>query len=170
MHWRRKWQPTQVFLPGESQGRGSLEGCHLWGRTELDMIEATWQQQQQQPPSPSVPAPETKQVFLSTNLTCLLAFGQQAARSHLLVTYPPLSGNRSSTGSKSLFISTAKYLDLTLTEKWQLVSDIPAAAAAKSLQSCPTVRPHRRQPTRLPRPWDSPGKNTGVGCHSFSNA
>ena len=39
-----------------------------------------------------------------------------------------------------------------------------AAAAAKSLQSCPTVQPHRRQPTRLPRPWDSPGKNTGVGC------
>ena len=37
-------------------------------------------------------------------------------------------------------------------------------AAAKSLQSCPTVRPHRRQPTRLPRPWVSPGKNTGVGC------
>ena len=40
-----------------------------------------------------------------------------------------------------------------------------AAAAAKSLQSCPTVRPHRWQPTRLPHPWDSPGKNTGVGCH-----
>ena len=39
------------------------------------------------------------------------------------------------------------------------------AAANKSLQSCPTVRPHRRQPTRLPGPWDSPGKNTGVGCH-----
>ena len=38
-------------------------------------------------------------------------------------------------------------------------------AAAKLLQSCPTVRPHRQQPTRLPRPWDSPGKNTGVGCH-----
>ena len=28
-----------------------------------------------------------------------------------------------------------------------------------------SVRPHRRQPARLPRPWDSPGKNTGVGCH-----
>ena len=27
------------------------------------------------------------------------------------------------------------------------------------------MRPHRRQPTRLPRPWDPPGKNTGVGCH-----
>ena len=40
-----------------------------------------------------------------------------------------------------------------------------AAAAAKSLQSCPTLRPRRGQPTRLPRPWDSPGKNTGVGRH-----
>ena len=40
-----------------------------------------------------------------------------------------------------------------------------AAAAAKSLQSCPTLRPHGRQPTRLLCPWDSPGKNTGVGCH-----
>ena len=40
-----------------------------------------------------------------------------------------------------------------------------AAAAAKSLQSCPTVRPQRQQPTRLLHPWDSPGKNTGVGCH-----
>ena len=32
-HWRRKWQPTPVFLPGESQGWGSLVGCRLWGRT-----------------------------------------------------------------------------------------------------------------------------------------
>ena len=47
MHWRRKWQPTPVFLPGESQGRGSLVGCRLWGRTESDTTEATQQQQQQ---------------------------------------------------------------------------------------------------------------------------
>ena len=40
MHWRRKWQPTPVFLPGESQGRGSLVDCRLWGRTELDTTEA----------------------------------------------------------------------------------------------------------------------------------
>ena len=39
--WRRKWQPTPVFLPGESQGRGSLVGCRLWGGTELDTTEAT---------------------------------------------------------------------------------------------------------------------------------
>ena len=40
-HWRRKWQPTPVFLPGESQGWGSLVGCLLWGHTESDTIEAT---------------------------------------------------------------------------------------------------------------------------------
>ena len=41
MHWRRKWQRTPVFLPGESLGRGSLVGCRLWGRTVSDMTEAT---------------------------------------------------------------------------------------------------------------------------------
>ena len=39
------------------------------------------------------------------------------------------------------------------------------SASAKSLQSCPTLRPHRWQLTRLLCAWDSPGKNTGVGCH-----
>ena len=41
MHWRRKWQLTPMFLPEESQGRGRLVGCCLWGRTESDMTEAT---------------------------------------------------------------------------------------------------------------------------------
>ena len=41
MDWRRKWQPTPVFLPGESQGWGNLVGCRLWGRTESDTTEAT---------------------------------------------------------------------------------------------------------------------------------
>ena len=41
LHWRRKWQPTPVFLPGEFQGRGSLVGCRLQGRTELDTTEVT---------------------------------------------------------------------------------------------------------------------------------
>ena len=35
MHWRRKWQLTPVFLPGESQGQGSLVGCCLWGHTKV---------------------------------------------------------------------------------------------------------------------------------------
>ena len=44
--------------------------------------------------------------------------------------------------------------------------EIIAAATAKSLQVMPdSMRPHRPQPTSLPHPWDSPGKNTGVGCH-----
>ena len=41
MNWRRKWQPTPVFLTGESQGQGSLVGCHLWGCTESDKTEVT---------------------------------------------------------------------------------------------------------------------------------
>ena len=41
MHWRKKWQPTPVFLPGESQGLGSLMGSRLWSRTESETTEAT---------------------------------------------------------------------------------------------------------------------------------
>ena len=44
MHWRKKWQPTPVLLPGEAQGQGSLVGCCLWGCTESDTTEATLQQ------------------------------------------------------------------------------------------------------------------------------
>ena len=63
--------------------------------------------------------------------------------------------------------SAQKYLRAqTLRHCQPLIEASAAAAAAKSLQSCLTLcRPHRRQPTRLPRPWDSPGKNTGVSCH-----
>ena len=41
LHWRRKWQPTPVLLPGESQGWRSLVGFHLWDRTGLDTTEVT---------------------------------------------------------------------------------------------------------------------------------
>ena len=41
MHWRMKWQPTPVLLPGESEGRGSLVGCRLWGHTESETTEVT---------------------------------------------------------------------------------------------------------------------------------
>ena len=46
MHWRRKWQPTPGFLPGESQGWGRLVGCRLWGHTESGTNEVISQQQQ----------------------------------------------------------------------------------------------------------------------------
>ena len=41
MHWRRKWEPTPVFLPRESQGQRSLVGCCLWDHTESDTTEVT---------------------------------------------------------------------------------------------------------------------------------
>ena len=48
MHWRRKWQPTPVFLPGESQGRGSLVGCRLWGRAESDTTESDLEEEEEE--------------------------------------------------------------------------------------------------------------------------
>ena len=56
------------------------------------------------------------------------------------------------------------FLDLTAMKHTVVFSRYFYLHTAKSLQSCLC------QPTRLPCPWDSPGKNTGVGCHSFSNA
>ena len=63
MHWGRKWQPTPVFLLGESQGQGSLVGCHLWGCTESGTTEATWRQQQQQ-------QKHSHERFMKRNLCC----------------------------------------------------------------------------------------------------
>ena len=66
MHWRRKWQATWVFFLGASQGRGSLMGCRLWGRTELGTTEATLPQQQWLSVSDSVnPCPVAYQAPLS---------------------------------------------------------------------------------------------------------
>ena len=61
-------------------------------------------------------------------------------------------------------------------EKWNMISgqysSVQSLSCVRLCCCCyvasvvsDSVRPHRRQPTRLPRPWDSPGKNTGVGCH-----
>ena len=66
-------------------------------------------------------------------------------------------------------IGTAYTVSYVSALGWRLGSlhlEDGTAAAAKLLQSCPTLcDPHRRRPTGLPCPWDSPGKNTGVGCH-----
>ena len=50
----KKMEPTPIFLPGESQGWGRLLGCHLWGHTDSDTTDATWQQQQGFPGSSAV--------------------------------------------------------------------------------------------------------------------
>ena len=67
-------------------------------------------------------------------------------------------------------LSPPPFLLLSVFPSIRVFSSQLALRAAKSLQSCLTVRPHRRQPTRLPCPWDSPGKNTGVGCHFLSSS
>ena len=61
MHWRRKLQPTPVFLLGESQGPGSMVGCRLWGHTELDTTE-----------DPACRCQETKRENLACTRTCNL--------------------------------------------------------------------------------------------------
>ena len=63
-----------------------------------------------------------------------------------------------------LFQNFAQFIVIHTVKVFGIVNKAPATAA-KSLQLCPTVQPYRRQPTRLPCPWDYPGKNTGVGCH-----
>ena len=85
MHWRRKWQPTPVFLPGESHGQRSLVGCRLWGRTELDMTEAMQQQQ----PEVFLPANWDTMTMKCDHVCNIL--GQCLAQSSLLNNYYLLS-------------------------------------------------------------------------------
>ena len=90
--------------------------------------------------------------------------------SHDLFTWLHTHGNKSSPpfhfgGALVRQTGNAKYIKKKTTPLHTSSPNTSAAAAAKSLQSCPTVWPHRRQATRLPRPWDSSSKNTGVGCH-----
>ena len=67
--------------------------------------------------------------------------------------------------SENWFVTVKKAYSLKYFKYMIYFPTAAAAAAAKSLQSCPSVQSHRWQPTRLHRPWDSPGKNTGLGCH-----
>ena len=64
----------------------------------------------------------------------------------------------------SLITSSFNFLMLCLNVPGDQNPSAAAAATVASVMSN-SVQPHRRQPTKLPRPWDSPGKNTGVGCH-----
>ena len=71
-----------------------------------------------------------------------------------------------SSGPKTRGTSPAFPLSYFLSEFCKCNIHFAAAAAAKSLQSCPTLcDPMDCSPPGSPRPWDSPGKNTGVGCH-----
>ena len=86
-----------------------------------------------------------------------------------LTDFPPCVQTRSNFTEEKcwndkVFLKSQLCQNEMLSSCWDIFSRANTAAA-KSLQSCPTLRPHRWQPTRLPHPWDSPGKNIGVSCH-----
>ena len=140
-HWRRKWQPTPVFLPGESQGRRNLVGCCLWGRTELDMTE--WLS------SSSIHTHTHTHNFIFKILFNWRIKTLQYCDGFF---YPSarIGHTRQEHWSGLPFPSP-----MHESEKWKW---------SRSFMS-DSSRPHGLQPTRLLCLWDFPGKSTGVGCH-----
>ena len=97
----------------------------------------------------------------------LALFLVMLSKAHLTL-HSNMSGSRWVITPSWLSGSLRPFLYSSSVYSYHLLFSFPSvAAAAKSLQSCPTdsAWPHRQQPTRVPRPWDLPGKNTGVGCH-----
>ena len=155
-----KRQPTPVFLPREFHGQSYLVGNSPWGHKDLDTTE--WL------------------TLLLVTVCCdsqsqgLLHSKRNRSRWFFWIPYLFLW---CSIGwqfnlwffcfSKfSLYIwkfSVHIQLKLSLKDFEHYLA--VATAAAKSLQLCLTLQPHRWQPTKLLRPWDSPGKNIGVGCY-----
>ena len=135
--WRREWLPTLVFLPGEFHGQRSLVGYSPWGHKVSDMTEQLIL---------SLQLPKEKS-FKSVNLLLLLL--SPFSRVQLCAT-PSLGFSRQEHWSGLPFPSPIHKSEMW---KWSrsVVSD--------------SSRPHGLQPTRLLRPWDFPGKSTGVGCH-----
>ena len=128
MLWRRKWQPTPVFLPGESQGRGSLVGCRLWRHTESDTTEAM--QQQQQHNSSVTPSWQAlcDSKACSTPVFLVLHQLQEFAQTHVhQVSDATLPSHCLSSPSPPAF---------NLSQSFPMSA---AASAAESLQSCPTL-------------------------------
>ena len=101
MLWRRKWQPTPEFLPGEPQGWGSLVGCRLWGCTESDRTEATQQQQQQQQQQQSLPsALHSMRIWYSSQPSPVDSSTENFLCSHLFHVNLPLNNSQFSSKFK----------------------------------------------------------------------
>ena len=187
MHWRRTWQPTQCSCL-ENRRDGGAWWAAVHGVAQSDMTGVTWQQQQclwesfkalVYIPCFLWPFCTDCHHWLGPGWAMLLGgpwWGALERSSGPISESGPLGhvtpAPRKTREKWSLevcsspdsFCSAPIFLRLTL-QTLELEAHIKAAAAAKSLQLCPTVWPHRRQPTGLPLPWDSPGKSTGVGCH-----
>ena len=137
MHWRRKWQPTPVFLLGESQGQGAWWAA-VYGvaqsRTRLKWLSSS--------SSSSSLLRIWLRIWMNIQKEEMCRVWYVGRGTELPCPLRVLHSSSTSTCSPTCCCCC-----------WvaSVVSD--------------SVRPHRQQPTRLPRPWDSPGKNTGVGCH-----
>ena len=139
--WRRKWEPTLVFLPGRSHGQNSLANYGPWGCNELD---TTWLLNNNNSKVPVSP-PRIE--------------GWYVGSENLL---------RWSVLSACLWIQVHRTAQLD--SSWHRRASREQHKVKKkvlAVQSCLTLRPHGLYPTRLLCPWDSPGKNTGVGSHSL---
>ena len=93
MHWRRKWQPTPVFLPGESKGQGSLVGCCLWGRTESTRLK--WLSSSSSQVDHSFPSREQVSFHFMAEVTICSEFGAPQNKVsdcfHCFIIYMPWS-------------------------------------------------------------------------------
>ena len=140
MHWRRKWQPIPVFLPGESQGWGSLVGCRLWGPKELETTEG---------------------LHFHFSLSCTGEGNDNPFQCSCLEN--PRDGGAWWAAISGVAQSWTRLKRLSSSSSSSSTKYINESEVA---QSCPTLwDPMDSRCTRLLRPWDFLGKSTGVGCH-----
>ena len=146
----KAWQPTPIFLPGESRGQRSLVGYGLQGHKELDVTEATQH--------------STKLNFQLSHWAFLPPAGSfRDLQNH--------KGVHSLRGQLYFYLwgksNTISHLGhhgymLCVTVLYACV----LALLSRSVVSN-SLRAYGLQPSRLLSPWDSPGKNIGVGCHAL---
>ena len=150
--------PTPVFLPGESQGRGSLEGCRLWGRTESDTIEVTQQQQQQHAHHNNYLGHSFTCYYFTVSLNhfCIVDF---LLRDRQVFTFLLLDNYDCSI----ILVYIFEEFLYGKNQKWYL--------SEKSESVSPSASSDSENPwtgaCQAPLSMNFPGKNTGVGSHSL---
>jgi len=160
--WTWVWASSS---PGDGEGQGNPACYSLWGRR----VRHDWATEQQQ----QIPLTCT---FLWTSASLspfswnkLSSFSAHEGELQLILQnpkflYPQFKCLSNADWLLKLLISVAEEFDLV--KQGQKGNRVGCCCCCAVTSVVPdSVRPHRRQPTRLPHPWDSPGKNTGVGCH-----
>ena len=142
----RHGNPFQYSCVKTPWWQRSLAGCSPWGRKESDMAKRlSTHSTAHRLPLTSYHPKAKSEIYLVELLLCYIVSTAQSI-TNLKKGEDALTTIQRNAGAQISVVAAA-------------------AAAAKSLQSCPTLQPQRWQTIRLHLPWDSPGKNTGVGCH-----